>query len=382
MDSIGRTESQSEKSRDERRNGTNPLRCSVVIPVYNGAGEIGRALLALERQTASLSSFEVIVVDDGSSDGTPQTVEEWSRAHPALNLRLVRQTNAGPASARNYGARIARSDLLLFTDADCIPQPGWVQAFVAAFERANPPAACMGSYRSRQMEPAARFSQLEFEERYALMEKRGGDIDMVATYSAAYRRPIFLESGGFDERFPKANNEDAEFSYRLSLAGHSMRFVRAAQVEHEHDATWASYFRTKMGRGFWRTIVYRRYPEKAVSDTYTPNLLKAQLPLSALALLGGMLSILARRWRWLALVLPYLASTGPMTLFAAQHAPDVVPWVAWGAFVRALAFVVGVGKAMLVGGEALRPPQIGRDARKPQPMSRDELEGAMEEVHA
>jgi GT2 family glycosyltransferase len=291
---------------------------------------------------------------------------------------LVQQTNAGPASARNHGARVAQSDLLLYTDADCIPQPGWVAAFVKAFAGANPPAACMGSYLSRQLEPAARFSQLEFEERYALMEARGGDIDMVATYSAAYRRDIYLESGGFDERFPKANNEDAEFSYRLSLAGHAMRFVRAAQVEHEHDASWASYFRTKMGRGFWRTIVYRRYPEKALRDTYTPNVLKAQLPLSALALLGILLLAVTRRTRFGLLAAPYLISTVPMTRFAAQHAPDVVPWVAWGSFVRALAFVVGVTRAMLFGDDALRPAQEGRSAKRPQPMERNETPSAQE----
>lgn len=358
------------------------LRCSVIIPVYNGAGEIGRALRALERQIAPLTAFEVIVVDDGSTDDTAQTVEAWGRSHPALNLRVVRQANAGPASARNHGARMAHSDLLLYTDADCIPQPGWVQAFLDTFATPSPPAAAMGSYLSSQPEPAARFSQLEFEERYALMEARGGNIDMVATYSAAYRRTVFLESGGFDERFPKANNEDAEFSYRLSMAGYDMRFVRAAQVEHEHDATWASYFRTKMGRGFWRTIVYRRYPEKAIRDTYTPNVLKAQLPLSALGLFGFVLTLLTRRMRCLLLAAPFLASTAPMTAFAARHAPDVAPWVPWGALVRALAFVVGVARAMLTGEEALRPAQTGRTTWQPQPMAREESSAAQPEVIA
>lgn len=318
-----------------------------------------------------LDTFEVIVVDDGSTDGTPQTVEAWARAHPALRVRLARQANAGPASARNHGARLAQSDLLLYTDADCIPQPYWIEAFLSAFAAPNPPAACMGSYLSRQQEAAARFAQLEFEERYALMEQRGGDIDMVATYSAAYRRSIYLENGGFDERFPKANNEDVEFSYRLSLAGHSMRFVRAAQVEHEHDATWFGYFRTKMGRGFWRTIVYRRFPGKALSDTYTPNVLKAQLPLSGLALLGMMLALVLsgrNRTRALGMTLPFLSSTLPMSWFALQNAPDVAPWVAWGALLRALAFVMGVAKAILGGDKALRRAE---DMPAQQPQSRE-----------
>lgn len=105
-------------------------------------------------------------------------------------------------------------------------------------------------------------------------------------------------------------------------------------------------------------VVYRRYPEKSVKDTYTPQLLKAQLPLAALAALGGLLMLLRGRLSPLLLGAPFLASTAPMVVFAREHAPDVAPWVPFGAFVRALAFVAGVAKAMIRGGEALRPEPV------------------------
>ncbi len=319
--------------------------------------------MALEAQTTPLGDFEVIVVDDGSTDGTAETVRAWARSHTRLRVRVVSQPNAGPAAARNHGAQVAHSNLLLYTDADCVPQPAWVAAFLTAFERNDAPVAAMGSYVCHQTTPAARFAQLEFEERYALMAQHARAIDLIATYSAAYQRDIFLAMGGFDSRFPKANNEDVDLSYRLSAAGHAMHFVPAAQVEHEHDATWAGYFRTKKSRGFWRMIVYRRYPEKSVKDTYTPQLLKAQLPLALLAALGALIALLRGRLSPLLLLgAPFLASTAPMIAFARQHAPDVAPWVPFGAFVRAIAFVAGVAKAVISGGDALRAEPVPFDA--------------------
>jgi glycosyltransferase involved in cell wall biosynthesis len=325
----------------------------VIIPVYNGAQVIGRCLDALAAQQPADPTLEVIVIDDGSRDETVAFVERWGNDHPALRLRVASQPNAGPASARNHGARLATGDLLLFTDADCIPSATWVDAFRRAFEAPAAPDAAMGAYTCALTTPAARYSQLEFEERYALMARQPA-LDFIATYSAAYLREVFLAAGGFDASFPKANNEDAEFSYRLSDLGYRLGFVPDARVQHEHDETWQSYLRTKIGRGYWRTIVYRRFPGKGIKDSYTPQVLKAQLPLSLLALAGVAAALLGRSPRRLALAIPFLLSTAPMTRFAVAH-PDpamraTAPWVPWGSLVRALAFVVGVSKALLVGG--------------------------------
>lgn len=322
------------------------IRCSVIVPVFNGARVIGRCLDALAQQTLPPAEFEIIITDDGSTDGTAERVAEWAGQHPWVAVSLLRQQHAGPASARNRGALAARGPILLFTDADCRPVSGWIAALLAAFDTADPPAGLMGVYRTDQTDLAGRFAQMEFEDRYARISP-GQQLDVVATYSAAFRRDLFLAEGGFDPGFPKANNEDVEFSYRLSEQGYQMRFVPDAQVYHPHANTWLRYARTKTGRGYWRTIVYQRHPGKALKDSYTPQVLKLQILLAPLVAAGVAAALLQRRLAWLALAAPFLATTLPFVRFAARRDPAVAAVSPWGLWVRSIAFALGVAGGML-----------------------------------
>jgi len=322
------------------------LLCSVIIPVYNGQAMITRCLDSLARQTVAAERYEVIVVDDGSSNGTAEVVERWldtsSRTQKRLaHWRLLRQPHAGPAAARNGGAAIAKSPLLLFTDADCTPSAGWVEAMTGPFLGNDPPAGAMGTYLSQQSTPAARFAQYEFEERYALMA-RLSQIDLIATYAAAYNRKLFLQIGGFDTSFPEANNEDVDFSFRMSKSGVRMIFVPEATVTHPHVPSWGGYARIKMKRAYWRMQVYRRYPEKAVSDGYTPQSLKLQLLLGGAGLLGLLAAGITESWYWLIPLLLFLAAAAPTAIFMAARRPSFVLWAVWGIWLRSLAFTVGV----------------------------------------
>ncbi|HSN77068.1 MAG TPA: glycosyltransferase [Anaerolineae bacterium] len=339
-----------------------PLRCSVIVPVYNGADVIGRCLDALAGQSVALDQFEIIVVDDGSLDDTGQRVAQWVSCNPASQVRLVRQPHAGPAAARNQGAAIAQAPLLLFTDADCQPAPGWIQALLNGFAGPQPPAGLMGTYRSDQRALAARFAQLEFEDRYRRMLHQP-ELDVVATYSAAFRRDVFMQAGGFDPGFPEANNEDVEFSYRLSQAGHTMRFAPEAQVYHQHAQSWPGYVRTKMGRGFWRTVVYRRYPSKALKDSYTPQVLKLEILLAPLVLVGLMWALWRRQPGPLALAAPFLLTTLPFARFAAQRDPVVAAASSWGLWLRSLAFAAGVVRGLLASPHTA-DPTTNRTERK------------------
>ncbi|HRX01636.1 MAG TPA: glycosyltransferase [Anaerolineae bacterium] len=331
---------------DEAPDSRTALRCSVIVPVYNGASVIDRCLDALADQTIPPTDFEIIIVDDGSTDGTAARIAEWAARHSCVAVSILRQQQAGPASARNHGARNARGPLLLFTDADCRPVSGWIAALLAAFEAPDRPAGLMGVYRTDQTDLAGRFAQMEFEDRYDRM-MHSQQLDVVATYSAAFRRDLFLAEGGFDPGFPKANNEDVEFSYRLSEQGHQMRFVPEAQVFHHHANTWRRYARLKTGRGYWRTIVYRRHPGKALRDTYTPQVLKLQILLAPLALLGVIAALLHRRPVWTALAAPFLATTLPFVRFAARRDPVVAAVSPWGLWLRSIAFAAGVAAGAL-----------------------------------
>jgi glycosyltransferase involved in cell wall biosynthesis len=255
---------------------------SVVIPVYNGGRTLAACLEALKRQTRPPD--EVIVMDDGSTDDTPAIAARSGAV-------VLSQQRAGPAAARNRGAWEARGDILLFTDADCAPDPNWVARMLAPF--ADPAVAgAKGEYRTRQRELVARFVQQEYQDRYDRMVGQAR-IDFVDTYSAAYRRDLFLAAGGFDATFSTPSVEDQEFSFRLAARGHRLVFVPGAIVYHQHDRGLAEYARRKYGIGFWKTLVMRRYPDKLVRDSHTPQALKGQMGLAGLGgllLLGGGLS--------------------------------------------------------------------------------------------
>jgi lipopolysaccharide/colanic/teichoic acid biosynthesis glycosyltransferase/GT2 family glycosyltransferase len=267
----------------QTRDGETRLLCSIVVPVYNGGNLIERCLDALAVQTLPRNRYEVIVVDDGSTDDTYDRVSAWIERHPDLQVRVCRQDNAGPAAARNWGAHLAVAPLVLFTDADCAPEPHWAQALVSAFQRPDTVGA-KGTYLTEQTDLVPRFVQVEYEDRYDRM--RGQEqIDFIDTYSAAYRRDIFLENGGFDTTFTTASVEDQELSFRLAEKGYRLVFVPEAQVKHLHDADVGEYFRRKYYIGFWKALLIRWHPERMVQDSHTPQVLKFQMMLWA-AILG------------------------------------------------------------------------------------------------
>jgi lipopolysaccharide/colanic/teichoic acid biosynthesis glycosyltransferase/glycosyltransferase involved in cell wall biosynthesis len=252
-------------------------RVSVVVPAYNAARTLPLCLRALEGQDFPSHLYEVIVVDDGSTDDTVAIAR-------AAGVQVIAQPHAGPAAARNRGAAASRGELVLFTDADCAPVPGWISALEGAF--ADPAVAgAKGAYLTRQRELVPRLTQLEFLERYDRMA--GSEmIDFVDTYSAAYRRDVFLANNGFDTIFPTASVEDQEFSFRLAEKGYRLVFVPAAQVYHRHNPTLRAYARRKFLIGYWKSLLAAWHPGRIVKDSYTPGSLKLQIVLVA-AMLGA-----------------------------------------------------------------------------------------------
>lgn len=253
--------------------GPDHPRYSVVVPAYQAAETIGECLAALQQQTVPPDSYEIIVVVDGSTDAT----EAIARA---AGVTVIRQPHTGAAAARNCGAAAARGEFLLFTDADCAPVPGWMAALTAPFSDPEV-AGSKGTYLTRQQSAVARFTQIEYEDRYDRMA-RAERIDFIDTYSAAYRRDVFLANGGFDPRF--LINEDQEFAFRLAEKGYKLVFAPEAQVYHRHNATLGQYIRRKFKIGMWKVRVTRQHPTQVVKDSHTPEALKAQLVIAAISL--------------------------------------------------------------------------------------------------
>lgn len=312
-------------------------RFSVIVPVFNGEATIGECLDALMSQDLPRREYEVIVVDDGSTDATASVVAGY-------DVTYISQSNKGPATARNLGVSNAQGDIVVFTDADCVPEANWLREMVSPLVRDSDVSAVKGAYRTRQKQFAARFAQAEFEERFRLLSRRRS-IDFVDSYSAAFRKTVFEEVGGFNPRYPKANNEDVELSFLVAQRNHKMVFNPDAIVYHTHPESILKYARVKFWRAYWRTFVYDKFPRKVLKDSYTPQALKFQI-LLAFYLLGAVVGcVLFQEFPlWLVglgallfvlLCLPFSLSAGRSDRRLALVAPALL-------IVRSLAFGFGL----------------------------------------
>jgi glycosyltransferase involved in cell wall biosynthesis len=292
------------------------MSASIIIPTFNGASRIGKCLDALLPQTVG-SDAEILVVDDGSSDGTASVVARYA------GVRLISQANAGPAAARNRGALEAKGTIVLFTDDDCVPMADWLSAMLEPFKDPEV-VGVKGVYRTHQKALAARFVQLDYEDRYRLMAALP-EIDFIDTYSAGFRRDRFLEMNGYDTSFPVACAEDIELSYRMSARGWKMKFVPGAIVYHTHPDTFSRYLKKKYKFAFWRMLALRKNPKKTLKDSHTPQIMKLQLLFAPALLLAIGFDLLARPIvpASLLVCVAFLFSTLPFMLRAIPKDPIV-----------------------------------------------------------
>jgi cellulose synthase/poly-beta-1,6-N-acetylglucosamine synthase-like glycosyltransferase len=331
-------------------------RISVIVPARNAADTIASCLESLLAQTVPRDDYEVIVVDDGSTDETRRVVEQF-------DVILVVQSHKGPAAARNRGVNASRGEALLFTDADCEPAPTWIAEMVEPFETREI-VGVKGVYATRQRGVVPRFVQCEYEERYQLMARREY-IDFIDTYSAGYRRATFLWEKGFDTRYPTASVEDQELSFRLAKEGYKMVFNPEAVVYHQHPETSGAYFRRKFNIGYWKVRVLRTFPSKAVSDSHTPQTLKAQMVLVLATLALAVLGLWRSSFCSIAglLLLLFLISVIPFSVKTFRKDPPVGLVSPFLLTVRAVALglgMVGGACALVFRGEA-----VNQDARTP-----------------
>jgi lipopolysaccharide/colanic/teichoic acid biosynthesis glycosyltransferase/glycosyltransferase involved in cell wall biosynthesis len=261
---------------------------SIVIPAHNAAATITQCLEALAQQTVARDRYEVIVVDDGSTDNTAEFVQ-------AAPVKLIRhERSRGAAAARNSGLRAAQGQIICFTDADCAPAPDWIGQITSPLCRDPETIGSKGVYGSHQPQLVARFVQIEYEDKYDLLHGQE-QIDFIDTYSAAYRRDVLLANDGFDENVFYV--EDQELSFRLAARGYKMVFQPQARVYHRHSDTLLKYGRKKFMIGYWKAQIIRRFPGRAVKDSHTPQVLKLQMLLMAL-LLGSLPLPVLVGWLW------------------------------------------------------------------------------------
>jgi GT2 family glycosyltransferase len=193
---------------------------SVVVPTYDRPGRLKALLAALQLQTLEPDRFEVVVVDNGSADGTAAVLEEES--HPGLRV-VRRDVNRGPTVARNDGWKAARGSIVAFTDDDCEPSPQWLEAILDAFVK-RPVAIVQGRTEPNPKE----LSRRGIFSRTVEVREEG---PYFPTCNLALPRALLERLDGFDETY-FFGGEDTDLAWRAMEAGASSVFAERALVHH------------------------------------------------------------------------------------------------------------------------------------------------------
>ena len=311
---------------------------SVVVPTHNRRALLERTLTALERQTYPHDKVSIVVVDDGSDDGTAEAVEARRSPLSISVVRHPRRTSA--ADARNDGVAEATGEVIAFTDSDCRPEPTWLEALVAGF------ADGIGIVQGRTLpdpdQPVAPLSRSQTVPReYGLYETcniaytrqaitDAGSPPFSSALAATLRRQLGPTVGG------QAFGEDTDLAWRVRRAGHAARFAPEAVVHHHVFPPDVRYLlrRSALTAGF--PLLVRRVPELRSAFLTGRVFLGPHRPFVWAALLG----LGRRRWA-IPLVVPYIVRIVDPRRAGWEDRLTAAPWIALSHLVESGALLVG-----------------------------------------
>jgi GT2 family glycosyltransferase len=283
---------------------------AVVVPVCNGAATIRTCVEALLALDYPAEAREIVVVDNRSTDDTRAIVS----GYPVVLLEETAKQSS--YAARNRGVAATATPLVAFTDADCVPDPGWLRALVTPFAAADA-GGVAGGIEAYQ----ARTAVERYQARRALRAERAFAhpvLPFAQTANAAYRRTVFERLGGFDASLVFGG--DLDFAWRMQREGGSrLVFAPEALVRHRHRTTWRGLFRLYAKNAVANCLLARRYPHYAAyPELRTFAYLARECARSALRAAGGRPT----------------AEGGPPAehlAHAVRHAGEMWGWLRWHA---------------------------------------------------
>jgi glycosyltransferase involved in cell wall biosynthesis len=280
---------------------------SVVVIVLNGAPSIRRCLEALARQSYPLDRYEIIVVDNGSNDGTVELAEQYP-------VRIVHEAKRGYAPARNAGVKAAAGEIVAFTDVDCVAEPDWLWELTRPYQDAVV-GVVGGPVRSYL--PAAPTLVETFIDRARFVgqgvARPDGLLPFLVTRNVSYRKTLLEQAGLFDEHLPAC--EDVDMCRRVQVLLRAVAVVApAAVVQHKHCDTWRQLARFMRRDGYAEMLMAARWRIHPPFHTSTARELRHLLR-QCRAMLTYVFSILYRSLRW------------PFDRKGVSHLADPVLWL-------------------------------------------------------
>jgi len=236
---------------------------SVVVPTYDNAEQLKRLLASFDSLDTG-QTIEFLVVDDCSSDETEVVVRRWCTepcSHVRRYIRLAR--NAGPAAARNEGARQACGAVVAFTDTDCIVTPDWIDKLT---KKLNIQQRIVGvGGRVLPFDPDETIARYNTE--YHILEPPASTLYLVSANCCFFREPL-LEVGGFAEEIPYPGGEDIALCIKLWNAGWRFAFTDDAVIHHDYCPKWRNFCKTWYRYGFGSAFVSKHYLEHGGGEVH------------------------------------------------------------------------------------------------------------------
>ncbi len=239
------------------------MKVSVIVATYNRKDKLPRCLYALENQDYPVKDYEILVVDNGSTDGTYEFLENRKRG--IRNLRVSRQYKRGPAAARNMGIKNAKGEIIFFTDDDVIVPRNWIKALLVVFSKHKDVAAAGGYIEASdevlRSNILAKYESYMSRTTYSRPHSQyigGFETPGISTCNAAYRKSVLDEAGGFDENFPVPAGEDSDLKLRVSLMGYKFVFV-PIKATHIQDYTMKRFWNQQKARGLGNEYFLKKW---------------------------------------------------------------------------------------------------------------------------
>lgn len=242
-------------------NDGGPFAC-VVVPAYNAEKTIRACVDSLLAQDYGKDRHTIIVVDNGSKDGTARILREFGDS-----ITRVTERTRGPAAARNVGILSGTGDIVAFMDADCVAEPGWLRGLVGALDHRET-GMVGGTIRATAgADPVQVFGEKIHDHRRAIEKCKP---PYVISMNSAVRRTVLAEVGLFDASFRRG--EDVDLSWRIHRAGYRLRYAPDAVVHHANESTLGGLWREGWLHGYWGVKVKREHESWLNTDGRRRNL--------------------------------------------------------------------------------------------------------------
>ncbi len=237
---------------------------SVVIPTYKRPSLLLKCLRQLEKQTLASDRFEILVISDGYDETTKNVLAEYKKSTELNILFYSTKEKKGPAAARNLGWQLAKSQIIAFTDDDCLPEPGWLEAFLSVAER-NGELVKSSDGMDFQYKPFALsgFTSVPIDDKptdFALNTHGLQTADFITANCACSLIALKI-TGGFDERYGTAWREDSDLEFNFMKHNIPVLKVNEAVVVHPvREAPWGVSIKEQK-KGIYDALLFKKYPE-------------------------------------------------------------------------------------------------------------------------